>query len=102
GLLLAQREWVPALTRTRWRREFGKPTYGDARRLGPPDVGHEAPRVHHAAGRRCGRLAARGARTTAAAGDWVSPYRLTRSIRPCDSGLPPGGGGIWFCRKTRH
>src|SRR5262249_57646327 len=37
-LLLAQRQWVPALTRTRWRREFGKPTDGDARRLEAPPM----------------------------------------------------------------
>src|SRR5262249_14997878 len=55
--------------------------------------GNEATHIHQVA-RWCGGVAARCARAAVGdAGDWVSPYRLIRSIRSCGSGLSPRPDG---------
>ena len=51
----------------------------------------KAARVHHAARRRGGRVAARGARAAAGnAGDWVSAKHIARWHRAPSSCIPPG------------
>src|SRR5262249_61668204 len=52
---------------------------------------HEAAGIHRTSQQLGSSVSACGARAAAGdAGDRVSPYRLTRSIRPCDSGFRRG------------
>src|SRR5262249_3062291 len=61
---------------------------------------NETARVHHAARRRGGGVAAHGARAADGdAGDRLLQCRIGRTVAAADRGVPRGSEGIGLCRR---